>query len=69
MPLEADHRLSGWDSAADMATRIGSTCSRACAAALKDAGRLYSQIASMAKCVATDAAVGHHRAQVLGGYG
>jgi alkylation response protein AidB-like acyl-CoA dehydrogenase len=57
---------------ADMATRIESARLLVHkAAALKDAGRPYSQIASMAKCVATDAAmsVTTDAVQVLGGYG
>jgi alkylation response protein AidB-like acyl-CoA dehydrogenase len=41
------------------------------AAALKDAGRAYSEVAAMAKCVATDAAmaVTQDAVQVMGGYG
>jgi alkylation response protein AidB-like acyl-CoA dehydrogenase len=57
---------------ADMATRIESARLLVHkAAALKDAGRPYSQVASMAKCVATDAAmsVTTDAVQVLGGYG
>ncbi len=57
---------------ADMATRIeGARLLVHKAAALKDAGRPYSQVASMAKCVATDAAmsVTTDAVQVLGGYG
>jgi hypothetical protein len=57
---------------ADMATRIESARLLVHkAASLKDAGRPYSQVASMAKCVATDAAmaVTTDAIQVLGGYG
>ena len=57
---------------ADMATRIEAARLLVHKAAmLKDAGRSYSTIASMAKCVATDAAmsVTTDAVQVLGGYG
>jgi len=57
---------------ADMATRIESARLLVHKAAwLKDAGKSYSQVASMAKCVATDAAmsVTTDAVQVLGGYG
>jgi len=59
-------------SLADMATRIESARLLVHKAAwLKDHGRPYSQVASMAKCVATDTAmsVTTDAVQVLGGYG
>ena len=57
---------------ADMATRIEAARLLVHkAAGLKDSGQNYSTIASMAKCVATDAAmsVTTDAVQVLGGYG
>lgn len=57
---------------ADMATRIESSRLLVHKAAwLKDAGLAYSEVASMAKCVATDTAmmVTTDAVQVMGGYG
>jgi alkylation response protein AidB-like acyl-CoA dehydrogenase len=57
---------------ADMATRIESARLLDHKAAwLRDEGRAYSQVAAMAKCMATDTAmaVTTDAVQVLGGYG
>lgn len=66
-----DHQGVGF-MLADMATRIEAARLLVHkAAALKDAGADYSQLASMAKCVATDCAmsVTTDAVQVMGGYG